>query len=273
MEAIYHIDINGTVIGFDTTDTHSIKEAVIECMGRNINIDIVTSAESNISIYEQFKKLYPKEYKEKNTKFILDLIKDEKYEKIMESLIISFENGIFPSVIKLLASVNIKIVFRTFGLDGPIVVKQLQKFYPYFTFVNMRSIWANDVNYLQYENEIYPMNELNVLIKTFDKNTHVLMQDNYEYWNKKGKDVTSGKCIYGTDCPVFGFDDNRRERWQLGWILQHNPCMYACGFDAVAIFRVNTIKCALDENYLYDLVEKSGLKRKMVFVTPDGRVF
>lgn len=252
MESIYHLNINGTMVGFDSTDTHSIEDAVIEYMGRNINIDIITLADSDISIYEQIKKLHQTNYKEKNAEFMTKLMKDDKYIMMKNSLIGVFSNGIFPSVITLLASQNNKIVLRTFGLDGPVIVEQLQSFFPLMRFISLESIWANDVNYFRNGDEIYPMSELNNLIESVDTNTHFLMKDNYDYWNKKGREASCGKCIYSAECPVFGFDDNN--------------CMFSIGNGPVAIFKVNTIQCALDSIYLYDLVHKSGLFRKMAFV-------
>jgi len=212
------MDINGTMIGTDSTDTHSLSDAVIEYMARNI-------IKSGKNIYDKFKE-EGKDYKKKSADYVNSLT-DPMYITMKEQLTKEFSKGIFQSVIKLLSDTkDYQLILRTFGLDGQDVINQLQTYFPSMTFIHLKSVWIDDVNYFQCNGQT---------ISTDNLTGHLIIQDDYNYWNEHERKATCGKLLFG-EGKIYGFDDN--------------DCMHGDG----KIFKVNTIDCALKPNYFMDLI-------------------
>lgn len=98
-----------------------------------------------------------------------------------------------------------------------------------FEMINVK--WANDVcRFLHNETEI----NFGEFLEN-NQGKHFLVQDDYVYWNSKGR--TRGKYIVPLPgIQQMGFDDN--------------DCMFTKDFETnVTIHKVNTMNAALDSNY------------------------
>jgi translation initiation factor IF-1 len=115
----FHFDINGTIIGTDSTDKASLDEAVCECICRN------TPYTDYDSYYSYLKETFPTSYKEKCYQTSCDT---EEKQQLHAQLKHAFERGLFDSFLKVLELYpNNEFVLRTFGHDGPKVLSQLSE--------------------------------------------------------------------------------------------------------------------------------------------------
>lgn len=228
----FHFDINGTIIGIDSTDKDaSIEDAALEAICR------ATSTLPNQSFYEEL-KAKGGDYKSRmNTVF-------DKYPErrlAYEKLVVAYRaNILFPSfqaVVKSLGP-NDRIILRTFGLDGPRVVELLDQQFG-----------------LKFQKLSWNSKEDSPSGKAFPQlvgSSHILIQDNYNHWNTNGRQANAGKMIPRSEGVIqIGFDDN--------------PCMYAENPTSeeherqspIIIHRVVTERAALDENYYLNLIAES----------------
>lgn len=254
---IYHVDINGTIIGTDSTDEGAtVSHAVTESISRSINKngELLTSNEQ--SYYHWLRENHKQTYKEDANR-VLEVF--PQYQEHKKQLEIIFSRGLFPSFINLLQkrilsfricpdnhNVSTKedckgsvsedwdsnienkniLVFRTFGRDRNYIMDMLKEIAP------MKFITCDP-------NEL----SLEIYQECIKNGTHIFVQDNYVEWNKNGKSASHGKIIREYPGTIqYGLDDNH--------------CMYAIG-DNITIIKVNTVRAALDENYYTDLISLS----------------
>lgn len=244
MLTVLHFDINGTIIGTDATDNASLKEAVAEIICRNMyhwkylcHMHLWNYEES---YYDYIKREHPDDYK-KICYNVIDEFRDENpysyfvylpediesFQDISNRLEQIFKLGLFESfrnIIDMVSQSNdLRLVFRTFGLDGQDVMKQLP-----FNFVCLKTKWEDNTCFFMNQNE-------KVDLVDIVQNEHVFIQDDYSTWNKNKKDVKFGKFIPSSEgLEQIGFDDNL--------------CMYSDDKN-VKIVKVNTVSAALDPEY------------------------
>lgn len=221
MSRVYHFDINGTIIGTDSTDNASVQEAASESFSRSINLAGEICKESEISYYTHVKDS-DKDYKTKIYGFI-DQFPQHKAQ--YDTLVEAFKSGLFKSFLKLVdtefKSNKSLLVLRTFGKDTESIVSLLKSYN--MTFVSYKSEQLND--------ELYN--------SCHKQGVHIRVQDDYHKWNSNGRTAAFGKQIKSFQGIVqYAFDDNF--------------CMN-CG-DDVKFHHVNTLLAALDENYYSNVV-------------------
>lgn len=227
MSTIFHFDINGTIIGFDTTDGDiSVEQGVSESISRSIDINgqLLDDNTTVKSYYEYVKECNSKGYKS----IVYNICnKFPQVKRIHDELVQKFENGLFMSFrhcVEHILSTNSLLVLRTFGHDGVWVTQMLTKLY--------------NMNFIECEPE-----ELCKQIYTdcINGKKHILVQDDYDKWNNNERQKEYGKYIQGYDEFIqYGFDDN--------------PCMYTHGPN-VTIHRINTINAAMYPDYFLQLMQ------------------
>lgn len=231
---IYHMDINGTIIGTDSTDERAtLTNAVMESISRSIDIhgNILTSDKLNAkekSYYHWLKQNNKYGYKLDAYNVLNVFPQYQQYQSELEKI---FSNGLFPSFVKLLknrilVTDNNVLVFRTFGKDRHYIMDLINSITP-MTFITCT---ADDLSLKLYQ-------------QCIENNTHIFIQDSFTHWNRNGKSITHGKLI--TEYPgtiQFGFDDN--------------DCMYGVG-NNITIFKVNTLEASLNQDYYLSLINQA----------------
>ncbi|SNW63057.1 Hypothetical protein ORPV_1153 [Orpheovirus IHUMI-LCC2] len=230
---VLHVDINGTIVGFDSTDPNaSIREAAAESFARSINLDGSFNRPGQESYYEFAKKSNPKGYKEEVYKF---LEKYPEHKDTYERVVKVFEGGLFPSFHKLVreyvcengARKKAVLVLRTFGKDGRWVTEELYDRHGML----MEEDTPEELTY-------QTISGIMLLLQT----QNILTVDDYKRWDSNGRLPKYGKVIKGHPNLIqYGFDDN--------------DCMYGIG-EGVYINKVNTVEAALDEDYFVKLLPK-----------------
>lgn len=221
MFKVYHFDINGTILGTDSTDNASIEDMTCESIARSINL-VGEIVHGDQQTYYSFVKNNYKDYK-RQVYNLLDTFPQlaDKHEKLLEV----FKVGLFPSFLKLVDTEfkdnNSLLVLRTFGKDRGFVVTLLE---------------SKGLKFVSYESdELCP----NIYNKCHEEGIHIMVTDDYKKWNNGGRSVEFGKEVRSYDgFEQYAFDDNL--------------CMF-CG-DGVKFYHVNTLEAALDENYYINLL-------------------
>ncbi|CAH6420213.1 Hypothetical protein HVR_LOCUS1128 [uncultured virus] len=226
---VYHVDINGTIIGCDSTDPNaSIEDAAADALSRSVDVNGMILTDNNTqSYYEWLKENYPKTYKKEAYNVITTF---PQHKESLEKLIHNFNQGLFRSFVNLLETKihkrNALLVFRTFGHDGDKVLADINanRDDP----INFIKCDVSDLTFEKYQECIL-------------SETHILVQDNYKFWNTNGRSVKFGKVIQSYPGIVqYGFDDN--------------DCMYPLGED-VTFIKINTLRAALEEDYFLNLLQ------------------
>jgi len=230
MKRIFHFDVNRTIIGTDSTDDISLLSTVKQCICCSIDVD------GNFLTHKSGKDNYYQHLKDnnKNYKELCESVLDTfpQYQPLVPQLIDVFSQGLFPSFRQVLTMYpEDKIVLRTFGHDGPEVIKDLQP----MKFVSFQAVWTgNEVSFRSSDGNLYEMEE----VLTMD--SHILIVDNYKHWNKNGRSKEVGKIIKSLPGVIqIGFDDN--------------DCMSTVG-DNVYFFQVNTILAAINSSLFTDII-------------------
>lgn len=227
---IFNVDINGTIIGFDSTDEKvNVDQFTSEYLARSIDKygNILPSVTNNReSYYQWLTQNHKQTYKEDAYNVTKTF---PQHKETHSKLIEVFNMGIFPSFLKLLntkiLNTNSVLVFRTFGSDGPLVIDKINqnKEFP----INFIECQPKELSLSQFE-------------ECKKENRHILVQDNYNRWNYNYKDPKYGKIIIGdSNLFQYGFDDN--------------DCMYPLG-ENVTFFKINTLRAAFDEDYFINLI-------------------
>jgi predicted transcriptional regulator len=257
---IFHFDINGTIIGVDATDNHSIEEAVLESVCRSIPYNGDT-------YYNHLKKSFT-DYK-KHVKNVLSVY-PEHFETC-KKLCIVYHKYFFPSFLKVIENLkeHDKIFLRTFGQDGQDVIDKLRKLY------NLEfCVYHCKYNYgeakFYYESNGISTDPRIIYSVSNTCNKHVLIIDDYQYWNNNNREAKYGKFIpYITDMPhTKTADTDLNVSIQKQIAFDDNDCMWTDNSDKVKIHKIVTIDAALDEYYYLNFINKSNT----VTNTNDGQV-
>lgn len=221
MLKVYHFDINGTIIGTDSTDNVSIEEMASEALSRSISLDGEISGEE-LTYYLHIKQT-TKDYKSKIYNCVDEF---PQHKDRYNQLVKVFKQGLFESFLKLVdrefKNNKSLLVLRTFGKDRDFVASMLKD--RNMTFVSYKSGELNDKLYRD----------------CHEKGVHIMVQDDYKRWNDNGRAVEFGKEIKHFEGIIqYGFDDN--------------PCMNC--ESGVGFYRVNTLRAALEEDYYIKMLE------------------
>ena len=125
MLKVYHFDINGTILGTDSTDNASIEETASEAFARSINIDGEIRKPGETTYYSLIKSTFIN-YKIKVYNFVNYFPQQkDKYNELVEA----FKQGLFKSFLKIVdrefSTNESLLVLRTFGKDREFVASLL----------------------------------------------------------------------------------------------------------------------------------------------------
>lgn len=221
MVKVYHFDINGTILGTDSTDNASIEDTASEAFSRSINVKGEIYKEGEQTYYNSIKSTFIN-YKSKVYNFVEDFPEHrDKYNDLVEA----FKQGLFKSFLKLVdrefSNNQSMLVLRTFGKDREFVTSMLEKYG--MKFVVHESDELNDKLYKD----------------CHARGVHIMVTDSYDRWNENGRKLEFGKKIrYFEGFEQYAFDDNL--------------CMY-CD-EGVKFYHVNTVRAALEDDYYINIL-------------------
>lgn len=224
MFKIYHFDINGTILGTDSTDNASIEDTASEAFSRSINIDGEIYKEGKQTYYSHIKNSN-NDYKRKIYSFVNDFPSHrEKHNKLVEA----FKEGLFKSFLTLVkkefSNNESLLILRTFGKDRELVVSMLEHYG--MKFVARKSEELNA--------ELYK--------DCHTRGVHIMVTDDYHRWNTNGRKAEFGKDIkYFEGLIQYAFDDNLCMNCDKG----------------VKFYHVNTLQAALEDDYYVNLLEST----------------
>nr|QYA18791.1 hypothetical protein KOM_12_523 [Clandestinovirus] len=228
---LYHFDINGTIIGTDSTNIgETIHDAALEGLARSMTwlLNGDSALPHHETYYEHIKKYDTEGYKNR----IANLLGNHPHLKPKYDLLCdAYKKGLFESFLHFLETTIVGkpdqvVIFRTFGHDGNQVLQLLKC-----------------DNRFEHLNTII-LEDLTNIPSILNAKQHqlILYQDDYETWNNANRNPLFGKVIKSIDgWNQCGFDDNR--------------CMVAEGnIETVRIFKVNTFEAAIDKFYFINLM-------------------
>jgi len=257
---ILHFDINGTITTVDSTDDHldtssrvnviiskSVFGKVNEVGEWVMNDDPFLIGDGDTSYYNHLKKIGSKhlayvftnkgELGEPFRKYYDDIVKHE------------LGDIIFRSFLKVLDKYNdAKLVLRTFGNDGPMIVDHINTVHGYEKpFIYATYVRTDDQHMLKLSNdEIIGLKNISDFISQHPDN--ICIKDDYEYWcannnyiKHKGKPLI----VNELDVQIF-FDDN--------------DCVVTYGHkgdlkEDTYFNRINCIQAMLDHDYYIRLID------------------
>jgi hypothetical protein len=177
MLEIYHFDINGTIMGADSTDDASIEDMASEAFSRSINTEGEIYKPGEVTYYSHIKSKY-NDYKRKIYEFPNEF---PQHKITYDRLVTVFKSGLFESFLKLVnrqfKNNKSLLLLRTFGKDRDFVATMLKQYG--MDFVSYKSEELNDILYRE----------------CHDKGVHIMVQDDYHKWNNNGRKVEFGKEI------------------------------------------------------------------------------
>jgi hypothetical protein len=228
---ILHFDINGTIIGIDSTDNHSVESAVCESLCRSIRFNTGT-------YYNHLKSNYY-DYKERVNNVLSCY---PEYVETVKKLCVVYQGYFFPSFIKVIQNLKStdKLILRTFGKDGSDVISKLSKLYD-MKFETFHCQYSNGKPQFYYEGK-----GSSITLKQIHQNVkdHVLIVDDYKNWDRNNRKAESGKFIeHIDDVEQISFDDN--------------DCMFTNNTNNVKIYKIVTVDAALNDQYYLNLINQT----------------
>lgn len=211
---VRHFDVNDTVTMTDSTNKLGREKELLILLSKHTIID-------GKSHYDSVGK-----DKEKAT----NILNDFPYLESIYNLMVDHKEFFLPSFLKFLKTCDDKIVFRTFGVDGGLVIEEMKKISERKFIVGKMEI-VNDIAVLNIDNKsLSGIDEIFDFIENSD--CDILINEDYNYWNKNGKKNTHGKILCERNKSHIFFDDN--------------DCVYVLKGTFV---KVNTIDAFMDEDY------------------------
>jgi hypothetical protein len=254
---VFHFDINGTITAVDTTEPGSIIENANMVISKSVygkpdgagvwhlNQDIHDEKDS-ISYYDYLKSQGVVDYKRQSFLFTLSGQPGERLAHLVDHIAASTKSFLFPSFIRAITAFpDALIVVRTFGQDVDDVLKNLLET-PSVAHQFSRVVCATPVSNdtITVGGKLCTYHDFNKLLQTID--SHILIQENYDYWNSNGRKKEFGKQLLGSQnlFQIF-FDDN--------------DCVHVRSGDTINqthFVRVNTMEALQNPNYFIEHVQR-----------------
>ena len=269
---IFHIDVNGTIILFDSTDLNNVSEAIKEYISKMVYGIVIDNKwtsnaapfiEQGISFADYIKKLYSKDYKQYLIQFT-DLDEGKRFETIFTEMMsvysemIKNKQTIFQSFYNLMKEYPEAVfVFRTFGNDGEMIEKILGRTFIWFDSI----IDENGKRFMKRksDNKAQTIKEFNNFLCTTTE--MIIVKENYNYWNttiieneiKVDKPASRGKYIEEyvlKECFCKNpFCKTRTEKYEVIQIFfDDNNCVNKKG-NHVYVQRVNPYLALCEPDY------------------------
>lgn len=252
MPLYLHFDINYTCVPFDTTSKLKYEETTNELISKHtygklvfdqwvINKDPYDEIDS-ISYYEYCKKTNTKE---KSYKFTEEKEPGHIFRHVYDEIVDKKFFYVFQSFLEVLKGYeDAKLIFRTFGPDGDLVINMLQNRYGvkkqftkcYLHYIEGR--WEMQVG----REVMHNFDEINDFIVNCP--TDLLIIDDYQYWDSHERKPEYGKQICGMLMNVqLNFDDN--------------DCVNLMRTMNCRKFKINSIRAATEKDYFTGLIKQS----------------
>jgi len=252
---VLHFDINGTITAVDTTEPGSAIENANMVISKSVfgkapagmwqlNQDMHDEQDS-VSYYDYLKSQGVADYKRRSFLFTHCGHPGEGLAPLVAEVATSTKSFLFPSFVRTISAFpEALIVIRTFGQDVDDVLKTLLEIpsvAPRFRSVVRAT--PVDTEGIMVGETLHTYDEFNQVLETIE--SHILIQENYHYWNSNQRKKEHGKQLLGSSnlFQVF-FDDN--------------DCVHVRGQAATQthFIRVNTMQALFDDDYFVKIVHK-----------------
>ena len=262
---ILNFDINGTITAMDSTDNDINHDCIanmvisksiygeLDKFGKwVIGDDPYKIHNKSISYYNYCKKYFNSKYKSMVYTFTDNNKIGHKFRKHYDKIVddIANDNIIFESFLKVLNKYNnAKLIFRTFGIDGPIIIDTLREKYKYnkpFTFAEYIRTKDEDILVLSNDIVIKGIIEIGKFITNHKR--HLCIKDDYNFWsiqNNKNKECGKPMILNKDHIQIF-FDDNN-------CVTTHHQ--YGLIVDDKYFNHINTIQAMTDDDYFLNIIK------------------
>lgn len=262
LKLILHFDINGTITNYDSTENPNHQQMVNMILSKNsfgkilndqwiLNEHPLIEDAESITYYDYLKLVNIHQYKQISFLFTQEnqpgqSLKDYHSQMLENKNLLC----IFPSFIKVMNNYSdAKIIFRTFGNDGNLILDQLKNKYGYHKEFIKGQIQRTDcgpILQLETGEKYFGIGEINQLINLSKFN--LMLKEDYKYWSLNNRNRLGGK--------VFIIDDNYHQLF-----FDDNDCVVCYDIkgnlikDCEHLIKINTISAQLDENYYVRHIE------------------
>lgn len=258
---ILHFDINGTVTTVDSTDDHlDISSRVNVIVSKSVfgrlndvgewvmNGDPFMIEDGDLSYYNHLRKIGSKHLA---YVFTNDGQLGEPFRRYYDDIVRQeTDDIIFKSFLRVLDRYNnAKLVLRTFGDDGSMIVDHMSMVHGYkrpFTFATY--VRTDDQHALKLsDDEVIGLKNISEFISQHPNN--LCIKDDYKYWHSNGDYVKNkGKPLIVNDADIQLFFDD-------------NDCVVTYGLagdirEDTHFNRINCIQAMLDHDYYVRLIDK-----------------
>jgi len=283
-----HLDVNGTIMLFDSTSTADIAKAIKEYISKLVRGTVIDNVwvanedpfiENGIIYADHIKSLYPEEEKYKPyLENFTDSNEGKQFQDIFDamfrvySLMKQKNQVVFSSYYELekelekeFLFVTIRFIFRTFGNDGETLEKILGEKFIWFDSI----IGKNDERLMKRkeDDKILTIQQFNNFV-CHTPNQKFLVQENYKFWNetviengiKVKRSPLRGKYMEeyvqeNDDCknPICKTCVEKYNVVQI--FFDDNNCINAKGKN-VHVHRVNPYLALCDSKYFLNITKK-----------------
>ena len=248
---VLHFDINGTITPIDTTEPGSKVDNANMVIAKSVyghvidgliwcpNSDPYDATEA-ISYYDHLKNI-KENYKRRSFSFTEPGQPGQIFREIVPPLVQAMDDDqlLFGSFLQVLEQFPAAlIVLRTFGFDSDEMIKSIRHHHPKIgTMVKGEFVPTDEACVLKMDdtdeeyNGLLSINEL-----LWQSPNHLVLRENYQYWNGHQRDRVHGKQLLGSPhmTQIF-FDDN--------------DCVNVVDPTNAHFMRINTLAAMLDTTY------------------------
>lgn len=250
---IIHWDINGTITAVDTTERGSPIENANMVISKSVFGKVVDSewqlndpdihdATESQTYYDYLKSIDPVHYKKRSFVFTEPDSPGHRLAHMVDSVVKSSETFLFDSFLKAVERYPEALhLIRTFGQDTKDVLDTLRKNAVLGKFFeNVSTGQPLSIENIEVDGKILTFDEFNSYLTTTDR--HIMIQENYDYWNTNGRKKEYGKQLLGhPDLFQIFFDDN--------------DCVNLSEEPHTKFVLVNTLAALLDTEYYVRLID------------------
>ena len=277
---ILHCDLNGTVMGADSTEPGDVTENANMLLSKsyhgkvwndrwilNCENEYYDSSNDNISYYDYLKQTDKDHYKKRSFSFTHTGMPGESLAPHVHVIAKGFASLLFPSFVKLVRQHNdddnVTVVFRTFGIDGEDVLNCLYKQHGFDKFSPdnvVRGTFKHSGDSTSLELSVdnstvtlsdFKPEQLTELVEQYAPR-HFLIREDYDYWNNNRRDAKYGKVMCGDDRTIQIFFDD-------------NDCVYTTNPETrfAHFVKVNSLFALQDEDFFINIVSTRSVLGSM----------
>jgi hypothetical protein len=259
LQKVFHFDINGTVTHVDSTEEAEGDDYINLTMAKSIYGKVIDNQwKINDDPYDMIDSMKYRDYlllTKLPEKIAFTFAQDFKLEHIFDKINSLLDKPIFDSFLTILKKYpDAKLVFRTFGNDGPLIINTLKqehsldnlnlKEWKFFKMIYPDE-HCDDYKLKNDDCEIIGHRNINQYI--LETSFNICITDNYHNWNSHQKKITHGKAFFNDEkmLQIF-FDDNLCVNLIDKLNNEHNNAH---------ICKVNTIRALTEPDYYVKMVD------------------